>query len=348
MDYISNLAGKVYEFNTCSEAWEGILQQYMNGELPFHWPAWDGDYAIIIRDPSADINFARAGITSLRWKRFLNDYVHPGVFAGFMAEAQNLKAAKELTYMPPQSGEHLAGNCLIGINIRRRQPRIAMYSRSSRWTPTGVLDLSFAGLISEALCSYWGVPQVPLVWHIGRLNMSPGHILIPAEYHGWELPERDDDQGSIANKLQDALERYNELIKTGTTYKTDRRICINLRKIRSGEGHKDFYPSFPPYYTKVDPESFSLTSLAKHYGIKPKDVKSFIRPFRAEIANNSNYTPLGHYSMVWPAGHPEVMFLDWCMVNKRAWSKVGDVFRALGVEDWGEVKVMYGEAYPEI
>lgn len=160
-----------FEYTSAEEA---FLAQFAyaldpdNTDLRFRGvAAWTDDIRISIAQPDpTKLNMGLVDFTPTRWSRFAQHYIDRGHFQDFLNRLPNLRPNQTAGYNTPVRAEHSMGNCLIGFTARRRESKrleVQLYSRTTIWAPTGILDLYLGSLV----CEWWKVQtgyQPTLTW----------------------------------------------------------------------------------------------------------------------------------------------------------------------------------------
>lgn len=245
---------RLLQFATSEDAYKGVIRAFLTNQDGLidgrsGLRTWSSDVVIEIFDPTQTIDFSQVGFTPKRWNTFLRHYFEPSGFSTFYQRVVHGKPVQESGYSCPVSAPHTMGNCLLGLAAHSRPLRVSLHSRACVWAPTGLLDLTFASLLTQDLAKDTKSKTTPkIVWHIDQLQLNAIKSLpILSELGYIEGIVNGDYNYSPFGKLtkyeHDKLERTIH-----SPYKTYRRYAKKMEKLQAGERPPVFLPELPIEY----------------------------------------------------------------------------------------------------
>lgn len=233
----------------------------------FNFRMYSHDWTIVITNPTSTLNLSMVDFQANRWaKRFLPEYFEAQSFSKYLAFLKTRKGneAQEYGYKCSTKARHSLGNCLLGVTVRpgKKDPRVALFSRSCYLQPTGLLDLSLGAVLADYVTQLTGV-QAELVWHVSHLQTNCWKFLPYMLNRGIDPDEiipGNEIQARWLSKLQDALQWAREDFDPNPRYQFYRRQLKKIHKIwareEAGEPLSQLIPALPQAYLQgvVDSE----------------------------------------------------------------------------------------------
>lgn len=333
-----------YEFDSLAQAFDLTNRNIRLGRISFD--GYDGsnywiNNVIINLQPSDNdvigpvLDLGNFGFTRKRWQKFLNEYLEPMRFTGWLDQVRRIKKGQEISYQTAEIAGHSLGNCLMGMTVHSKPWQLTVFSRTTQWVPTAALDLSFIGLTAAALSETQpSKPQFHVTWVIAQLQYHLLHSLILNDRTPYIDPRMDE-------KAKHAWDLYDTRMLHESSRKSFARLGERMDKVIEGTA-ESFIPTIPQMLLLPDvKESLSVEQLCHSLDITRRDLRYILRPYRRTLKTIAGVTSPESYDLRWPTNHPELKAIEWSVKEGRKVTSQKWLFEALEVTTVQALQELY-------
>lgn len=262
----------VAEFKTLDALWFRVVDKFIQNDGKTVDKAWSPrlfSFNNLLRSRSAEFNFdfSWVGLTRPRWARFLHSYVDRDDLVEFLDKVRLLRRGAEVGLYTRRDTAHDWGSCLMGVSFMAvPDPHVSVFSRTSSFAQTGIVDLAFAHIIAREAGRISAIPlnRISINWYCSSLFISTLHI-IPYLTYAERIDEilalaKSDPTNKFAEYASKLYLKYFEARKE-TPYGPTIRMVKRHDQISSGTlastpiESLDLSPVLDWRGTKIKPES---------------------------------------------------------------------------------------------
>lgn len=228
------------QYSTIPKMYKDLVKRFFLGDpslchqhgLPMLLTCYSQAYKV--SKPTGAMDLGSVGYTSARWKQFLNAYVDAVELKEWVHKVVNSSETSEVSFRFKEGGRHKYGGCLIALSFRKYDETLTLMSRATQIAPTGALELSLVGLLSDHLREHGFKPK--FLWWIQQLQFRIDFAVPYFLRSG--LVDEIDPVWSTVKYVRGLGEKY----ANGHVYKYTRYNSL-AKQVLGSQDWKSYYPT---------------------------------------------------------------------------------------------------------